>query len=563
MIEGGLSLGDLLDQEELNLRLMVGDESCYARNILGVHGTEVEHPSQWLEPGWVMLTTGMCLRGSERAQRNLVAELDQRGLVALGFGVKMTFDSVPKAIVSEARERNFPIFEVPYATAFSSVSAFAARATLSRDFHVLRRIVSMQNYLMESLNAPAPENAEKELLHRLGKVLDSTVVLYRPDGRLEQLSRPAGGLTAPSPPDWCVAVWDEVCRRPASLQHFEVGELKVVSAPIDADGQLRSWLVVVTRLNQTFKQLTKPMVEAAVRLLGVVSTARRISSAEQRAYHARLIEQVVNARPGEVEEVRQRVAVLGLDLDSPAHAFQLSSRGWSEQLDPHEAATRLEHLFATAHLPLLLAERDDRVICLTQIPDPQLESLLAGMCAESEDTIVGIGRPAQSITELGCSVSDAAVAIEQLRGQPGRHILRFEDFELTSWLMTHPETNVVEAKVSETLGPLKAKPQLFETMRCYLESDLDVITAAKALSLHPNSLRYRLGKIEELVGESLRKPATIANLYLALTLDSLSSSAASPPRTGSARPALRESSDDARGRPAGGLVPPARGTVSV
>ena len=39
---------------------------------------------------------------------------------------------------------------------------------------------------------------------------------------------------------------------------------------------------------------------------------------------------------------------------------------------------------------------------------------------------------------------------------------------------------------------------------------------ARALRIHPNSLRYRLGRIEELTGRSLREPATIATLHLAL-----------------------------------------------
>jgi purine catabolism regulator len=34
--------------------------------------------------------------------------------------------------------------------------------------------------------------------------------------------------------------------------------------------------------------------------------------------------------------------------------------------------------------------------------------------------------------------------------------------------------------------------------------------------VHPNSLRYRIGRVEELLGRSVRSPATLADLYVAL-----------------------------------------------
>ena len=39
---------------------------------------------------------------------------------------------------------------------------------------------------------------------------------------------------------------------------------------------------------------------------------------------------------------------------------------------------------------------------------------------------------------------------------------------------------------------------------------------AEAMHVHPNTLRYRLGRVEKLLGRSLRQPATIAELTLAL-----------------------------------------------
>lgn len=52
-------------------------------------------------------------------------------------------------------------------------------------------------------------------------------------------------------------------------------------------------------------------------------------------------------------------------------------------------------------------------------------------------------------------------------------------------------------------------------MRAYLEHELDVTAAATALHLHPNSLRYRLSRLSDALGRSLRDPTTIATLVLA------------------------------------------------
>ena len=60
------------------------------------------------------------------------------------------------------------------------------------------------------------------------------------------------------------------------------------------------------------------------------------------------------------------------------------------------------------------------------------------------------------------------------------------------------------------------KSDLLGTLRSYFDHQLDVAACAKALNLHPNSLRYRLTRIEERLGRPLRAPATIADLYLAL-----------------------------------------------
>jgi PucR family transcriptional regulator, purine catabolism regulatory protein len=511
-----LTLGSLLDQEELSLRLVVGADDCRGRLVRGVHCTEVEHPSRWLAPGWVMLTTGMRFADDANEQRSLVAELAEADLVALGFGTGMTFDSIPEPIVEEARSRQFPLFEVPYATHFSEVSTFAARSSISRDFHVLRRTVSMQNYLMESLDGASPE---EELIRRLGAVLDSDIALYRPDGQLESLFRRGHRPSVAPKTDWGVGIWDEVCRRPPALQRFSLGDAHVVSSPVEADGRIHHWLVVVGRGYQASEQLAQPVVEAAGRLLAVMANARRISASEEREIRRAFVADLATAQPGMLGTLEERAAGLGLTFAAPVRAVQLAVPQ-PEHSDPDwRPAQRLERTLAGTHQHFVIAEQEGRIVCLAEGDDDVLAETLAAVEPLLDRATIGVGRAASSIYELARSLNDAALALAQLTtAEAAGTTLWFDDFDIVGCLLSGAPDDAVRARVDQLLGAIQAKPQLYETLRCFLDCDLDVGRSADALHLHPNSLRYRLARIEKSMGASLRHPATIANLYVATML---------------------------------------------
>ncbi|MEA2424262.1 MAG: hypothetical protein QOH13_672 [Thermoleophilaceae bacterium] len=526
----GLTLGQLLDHEELRLRFDAGDEARRARVVHGVHGTEVEHPTRYLEPGWVMLTTGMRLQDDGDAGRELVAELADANLAALGFGTGMTFDTIPEPIVDEASRRGFPLFEVPLATRFNEVIAFAARSSLSRDFHVLRRTVSMQNYLIESLSASSPE---EELIQRLGSVLDSDIALYRPDGELETVVRRGHAPSPGAVPAWGSEVWQAICERPPTPQHFNLGKARVVSSPVEAEGRIRYWLVVVSRNQHASERLAQPVVEAAGRLLAVIANARRISVSEEREIRRLFIAELTSGAPAQLDQLGERAAGLGLDFREPARAIQIVVQAPVAQDADWRPEARLERALALTHQRFVIGTRDDRIICLVQGNDELLRTALD----EAEPlfggaAVIGVGRAASSVRELGHSVQDSTVAIAQLAGTADDiTTLWFDDFDVLACLMSGAPQDVIRARVDQLLTPVKAKTQLYETLQCWLALDLDVGRSADALHLHPNSMRYRLNRIEEALGRSLRRPATVANLVVATMFDQMHRDDAGPAQT--------------------------------
>jgi len=95
-------------------------------------------------------------------------------------------------------------------------------------------------------------------------------------------------------------------------------------------------------------------------------------------------------------------------------------------------------------------------------------------------------------------------------------LLEYEDFDVCTLLLSEVPADHIRAKVDDLLAPIRSNAGLYEALVEYFARDMDVTATAEAMHVHPNTLRYRLARIEKLLGRSLRQPATIAELTLAL-----------------------------------------------
>jgi DNA-binding PucR family transcriptional regulator len=79
---------------------------------------------------------------------------------------------------------------------------------------------------------------------------------------------------------------------------------------------------------------------------------------------------------------------------------------------------------------------------------------------------------------------------------------------------------------------------LLQTVQAYLEHGGSLEATARSLFVHPNTVRYRLGRISELIGYDLAAPREAWAVRIALALGTLSAPEAAPPRL--LRPRLLE-----------------------
>jgi purine catabolism regulator len=500
-----LVLGDVLDQEAFGLRLLTGGAEGRQRAVAGAHNSETPEPSRFLPQGWVMLTLGLRLRNTKAAQRGLVRELDEAGLCALGFGVGVAFKRPPLALVQEADARGFPIFQIPFETPYREIVGFVNRSLLSADFRLLQRSLSMQNYLMDALREEQPLQA---IVDRLGHLLDSTVLLFAPDGSVDAASAPAAVDT----------IWREVQSQHPSLQRALVDGSEIVSVPIGDERHPQRWLVVASRRRSIPNRLALLVIQSAERLLELVTVGRRAALAEDRVVRAELLAHALEPRAGyDSVELLARIQRFGIDFARPARVvvFDVQDRA-ATALDPSRRG--LEALLSDDGVPYLMSVRGSRLVALVQVDAAHISGWIRQLATDDLQMTAGGGRMVESLDAIPQSLDDAELALRQLHalGDSAGPVLLFEDFRLSSWLISVTPASDFSAKAETIIAPLRDHPHLEKTLRVYMRERLNVRATARVLNLHHNSLRYRLQRIEKLLGQPLDHLPTLVDLHLAL-----------------------------------------------
>jgi purine catabolism regulator len=163
-----------------------------------------------------------------------------------------------------------------------------------------------------------------------------------------------------------------------------------------------------------------------------------------------------------------------------------------------------------AGVPHLVHGRDGSLTVLVQ---GDVHDVLATLADRLPEVAIGIGRPVTAIVDAHHSLRDAELAVE--RGG----LTRFEDFDLATFMVSEIPPERLDPKLDEILAVLRANPPLHQAVSAYFAHDLDIAATAAALHMHRNSLRYRLARAEQVLGRSLKQPATIAAVHIALTAE--------------------------------------------
>lgn len=152
---------------------------------------------------------------------------------------------------------------------------------------------------------------------------------------------------------------------------------------------------------------------------------------------------------------------------------------------------------------------------------PDTLSALVEVLRQAATARVGISPPFQELSETNDALRFARLA---LNGKPSADSL-VAVFDATPLAVAAVSAPEVMAKIkSSVLGQLDALPAeersiLLDTFRAWLDVGGSANDAAAKIFCHPNTVRHRLHRIEELTHRSLSRPHDLAELCLAFEVE--------------------------------------------
>ncbi len=223
------------------------------------------------------------------------------------------------------------------------------------------------------------------------------------------------------------------------------------------------------------------------------------------------------------ESALTRAQLQGYDLGRPHRVVVVEPNG--DAVDAYEFSHAVRRAARDVRVGSLLGGRGRTVVVLADAEQSwgalcDAVVVQAGLGPGSVD--LGVGGVCERPSEFPRSYREAQLALKIQRGTgPGGPIKSFDQLGIYSVLAEVEDTAAVERFASDWLSALleydaQHNAELVATLASYLEHGANSASTATALSVHRNTLKYRLQRVREISGHDLSDSDTLFNLQLAV-----------------------------------------------
>lgn len=552
----GITMREVLARPAMSGAAVLAGASGLDRVVRFVNMMEVPDVLQWTKADELLLTTGYPLRSTPEKLDEFVAALDERGLAGIAVKLGRYLDELPKDMLATADRLGFPVVQLADGVGFDEIMNQVLSEVLGRQAAMLARSEQAHSVLLQLVlkggGLPEVVAALPEQLAGVGVLSGAAEEGAAPgDGSADAVSvihvdrtgRTIASAGPPLPGAAAELFDDDQLFRATMFGHgihtlgtgksAGKGKVSVLIATVVAERN-QGHLIAV-RAGRPFDGQDVMILERGATVAALVVTRELAVAAVEGKYRGDFLRDVL---VGQMPPAAAVDGATGFGWDLTGSMFVVVAAGevrgsdeasrrrraeqlgaswaaWVRRWDPHGAAAA----FASEAVAVLHAP-DGQVP-----PTARVTELLGGLASPGApfDGIVGVSRVVGDVSQLATAYHQAWEAVRVGRRLAGAgSVSRFDDLGLYRLLSQVPDSDELRSFLADTLGPLAAaegdveSDELRRTLTVLLDTNLNVAQTARRLHFHYNTLRYRIGKLERLLGPFTTDARLRADLTVAL-----------------------------------------------
>ncbi|MFF9627113.1 PucR family transcriptional regulator [Streptomyces griseosporeus] len=546
------TLASLVHHSALKLTVRAGEDRLDVP-VRWAHVSELADPVPYMEGGELLLITALKLDAEDpEAMRRYVKRLAGAGVVGLGFAVGVNYEEIPAPLVDACAEEGLPLLEVPRRTPFLAISKAVSAAIAADQYRAVTAGFAAQRELTKQALTSGPEG----LLGALAAQVDGWAALYDASGAVvatapEWAGRRAARLTADV---------ERLRERPAPASSVVGGpdhEDRIELHSLGTGRRPRAALAVGTAA--ALGTAERYAVHSAIALLTLTTERSRSLHAAEQRIGAAVLRMLLAGEPDHARAVAGDL--YGGLLDAPFRLIVAESASASAaraHADAHARVTgtkppsttaptaagaagdplgglaeSVEAAAARAGEAVLVVPEGERLVVLAADEGAAVAACIEYAAAlesaravetreqagaEEDELVVGLSAPAGPIAAAAAyKQAEQALSVARRRG---RVCVEHEQLAAGSVLPLLAD-DAVKAFADGLLRALRehdatGRGDLVASLRAWLSRHGQWDAAAADLGVHRHTLRYRMRRVEEILGRSLDDPDVRMELWLAL-----------------------------------------------
>ncbi len=531
-----MNIKDVLKIQSLDGAKLIAGENGILNEITSVNVLEALDIENWGRAGEVILTSFFALQNLSDTELDVFFDkLNDIGISAIIIKIERLVHQIPNKIMELCNKHLIPLIQIGKGIKYESIILDILGPIIDKNVYLLNRYYEVHSELTGlALKMPSME----EMLFEFKKMILRDVSLINS----------IKGTEVSTNPELCsVTIVNKSKVLKEKYMQFKYERYKVVyncTTPQKTGTQIRvhipylginDYVLIIHELQDKISSEDFMVIENAVKFLQMELLKKYVISQNIAQQKNNIIGDLLNDRIYAKKDIDEVLESLNIDMHKYYQVIliKLYPREENKNLDKNIMLTILMHIrnkFKLNFKNIVFMEKSDRIVFISNFNDirngfsvPFVEKLMNSLVKNDifQDFNYGISISSKvekyAIPKANMEVLDTQKVLNLFHNS--NKILPYEELGIYKLFLESNSLGELEKFISPRINKFRLEhPQLFDTMKMFLDLNQNYTLTSEKLFLHPKTVRYRIDRIKELLCTEFTDPEEILQIQVASRL---------------------------------------------